>query len=387
MKSADRPAILGGRPIFTKKMPLTRPSLVDWSKISKKIKKIIDTGQLTKGRHLDEFEKKSAAFLKVGQTVAVSSCTIGLVLTLRALELSGEVILPSFTFMATGGGVWWNNLKPVFVDVAPDTFNINPEEVEKQITSKTSAILAVHLFGNPAAVERLEAIARKYHLKLIFDAAHGFGALYQGQPLGRYGTAEVFSLSPTKLLVTGEGGLIATNQPELARKLKIFREYGNPGNYDCLYPGLNARMQEFSATLGTAGLAILEKTARKRNLLARVFMEELSALPGISFQKINRGNRCSYKDFVIIIDEKKAPVNRDLLATALVHENIDTRNYYDPPLHRQTVFKKWAPSWSLPVTDFLAQRALSLPISSKMTAAQVRTICRAIRRIFSWGVR
>lgn len=385
MNKTNKPAILGGPPKFKKKVPLTVPSLVSWSKISKNIKEIIETGYLTKGRYLKAFEKKAAGYLGVPQAVAVSSCTTGLVITLQALELTGEVILPSFTFMATGHAVAWNRLKPVFVDVRPDTFNIDPVQVEKNITDKTSAILAPHIFGNPCDITALEKIARKHKLKLIFDAAHGFGALYQGRPLGANGQAEVFSLSPTKLLVAGEGGLVTTRDKKLAEKVKIGREYGNPGNYDSIYPGLNARMQEFSAILGAANLDILEKVALKRNRLARFFIKNLKDLPGLSFQTIEKGNRCSYKDLAIVVDERKAPLSRDRLARALACENIDTRNYYNPPLHRQTAYRKWGRALQLPVTEFLASSAVSLPISSKMTESEAALIARAIRNIWEFG--
>lgn len=385
MKKSERPAILGGQSIFARTLPLTRPALVAWAKLKKPLKEIISSGLLTKGAYLKKFEEKVAHFLGVKYAVATSSCTTGLILVLQALGLKGEVILPSFTFMATGHALLWNHLTPVFAEIRPETLNIDPDDVRKKITAKTSAMLVPHIFGNPADIGTLQKIAQKHGLKLIFDAAHGFGSLYQGKPLGRFGEAEVFSLSPTKLLVTGEGGVVTTNNKALAERLKIAREYGNSGDYDSLFAGLNARMQEFSAILGIANLTILEKVSQKRNQLARLFIRNLRKFPGIYFQKIAPTNRSSYKDLTILIDESKAPLNRDQLARALASENIETRNYYDPPLHHQTAFRQFSKGVLLPVTEMISPRALSLPLSSRMTAREVLKICAAIKRIFKFS--
>lgn len=375
------PAILGGKKAFSRVLPLTRPALAPWSKVSPPLREIIENGYLTKGRYLKEFEKKVSQYLGVKYAVATSSCTTGLVLTLLALDLKGEVILPSFTFMATGLAVLWNNLTPVFADILPDTLNIDPEDVTGKITNKTVAILVPHIFGNPADIKGLEKIAQKHGLKLIFDAAHGFGALYQGQPVGAFGDAEIFSTSPTKLLVTGEGGVVATNNFEIAKKVALGREYGNPGNYDCVLLGLNARMQEFSAILGLANLKILKPGAQKRNQLARLFMKNLKDIPGVSFQKIEPGSRSSYKDFTLLIDQELAGLDRDQLAQALAAENIETRNYYDPALHQTKLFQKFNRGLKLLGTEKAAREAISLPLGSQMTEEDVFKVCRTIKNI------
>ncbi len=249
--------------------------------------------------------------------MAVSSCTLGLLLTYHGLGLKGEVIVPSFTFMATVHPLLWVGTEPVFVDIDPYTWNIDPAKVEAAITERTTAIVAVHNFGNPAPVAELEAIARRHGLRLIFDAAHGFGALYRGRPVGGFGDAEVFSLSPTKLLVAGEGGIVATNNDDLAEHIRVGREYGNPGDYNSDFPGLNVRLPEFNALLGLHSLGMLEENAKRRNRVAAIFRERLSQIPGLTFQRIHPQDRSSYKDFSILVDEAKFGLTRDELALAL----------------------------------------------------------------------
>jgi len=344
---------------------------------------ILDSGTLTKGQYLVDFEDKLGSYLGVDNAMGVSSCTTGLILALKALKLTGEVILPSFTFSATAAAVVANGLTPVFVDCDPDTFNIDPSAVELAITPNTSAIIAVHIFGNPAPVDDLELIAAKRNLKLIFDAAHGFGSLLDGRTLGANGDVEVFSCSPTKLLVSGEGGVVATNIPEIAESVRMGREYGNPGDYNTRFAGLNGRMSEFHAAVGIESLSNLERNAEKRNQLAKLYKQQLSNLPGLHFQKVLPGNRCSFKDFGVAIDSQTFGLGRDEFAEALNYEGIQTRPYYDPPVHRQTAYARYYTQGDggLPVTEKLAESILCLPMSSLMTELLVEKICKCIFRI------
>jgi dTDP-4-amino-4,6-dideoxygalactose transaminase len=242
--------------------------------------------------------------------------------------------------------------------------------------------VAVHNFGNPAEIDELKAIADRHGLKLIFDAAHGFGAMYRGQPVGKQGDAQVYSLSPTKLLIAGEGGIVATNDDALADRVRMGREYGNDGNYDSAFAGLNARMPELSALMGRHSLCNLEQAALQRNHTADLYRRELGRLPGIGFQEIAQSNRSSYREYSIMIDSSSFGLDRDQLATALTAENVDIRKYYDPPVHRQTAYAQFAPSdGKLINTDSLASRSLSLPMWSEMSDETALNICRAIRRI------
>ena len=382
----NKPAILGSEPIFKQKIPIVRPVLPSFADLAEDAEELLTTGMVTKGRHVLRFEEAIAEHLGVRHAIAVSSCTTGLMLTYKCLGLTGEVIIPSFTFMATASALLWAGLKPIFADVDFQTTNLDPRSVEAAITSETSAIVAVHNFGNPADVDALQELAESKGLKLIFDAAHGFGALYQGTPVGSQGDAHVFSLSPTKLVIAGEGGIVATNDDDLAARVRIGREYGNSGRYDSAFPGINARLAEFNALMGEHSLRKLEPAARRRNEIASLYREMLGVLPGIGFQKARDGNRNSYKDFSLTVDPEFFGLTRDNLAAALERENVDTRTYYDPPVHRQTAYMQFAPLCErLHNTDLLAACSLSLPIWSCMSDEIASTICEAVRRIHEFA--
>jgi len=376
--------MLGGNRTFWERIPICRPALPDFSEISEKYAEVFDTGQITNGNHVREFEERTEEYLGVKNAVAVSSCTSGLMLAQKALELKGEVIVPSFTFSATVHSILWNGLKPVFVDCNPETFNLDVKLIREKITDKTCAIMAVYIFGNPPEITKLEEIATEYDLRLIFDAAHAFGSRYHERFAGNFGDVEIFSLSPTKVLVAGEGGIAATNNNELARKIRIGRDYGNPGDYNCEFTGLNARMTEFNAVLGIRNLKNLEDNIAKRNNLADIYRFFLSKIPGISFQKIEKGMRSTYKDFSILIDAEIFGLNRDVIALCLDRENVETKKYYFPPVHIQDACRRACENDTcvLPATDYISQNILSLPIYSDMTEEEAVKICEVIRKIY-----
>lgn len=369
-------------PTATKKpIPFVRPSLPDPGTLWKPIQEAFASGMLTKGTHLERFERELAAHLEVEHAVCVSSCTSGLMLTYRGLDLTGEVIVPSFTFMATVGAMIWAGLRPVYVDVNPETTNVDPQAVEAAITPRTSAIVAVHNFGNPADIEALVDIARRHDLRLIFDAAHGFGTRYRGRPVGGQGDAQAFSMSPTKLVVAGEGGVVATNNSELARLLRIGREYGNDGHYDSLFAGMNARMPEISALVGSLSLARLEDVVAMRQHVASCYQQALSDLPGIGFMQVDPEDRCSYKDFSITIDAEQFGATREDVIAALRAEGIDTRCYYDPPVHRHQAYQQYVTQKThLPNTEWLAASSLSLPIGAQIDESGIERVARVIRQ-------
>jgi dTDP-4-amino-4,6-dideoxygalactose transaminase len=380
-----RPVILGGDPILSRIVPLTRPHIPAAEPVIKAFRKSLKSGVLTKGDQLKRFEQELQAHLSSDYVVAVSSCTTGLMLALQALGLTGEVILPSFTFSATAAAIVWNGLTPVFVDCDPDTFTIDVDSVQRAINPRTSAIVAVHVFGNPAPIEKLEWVAAEHGLALVFDAAHGFGTLYQGRTLGSNGDVEVFSCSPTKLLAAGEGGVVATRRADVAEMIRTGREYGNPGDYNTLFAGMNGRMSEFHAALGTESLKKLDWNAEKRNDLAKSYKKRLHNLPGLSFQKVAEGNRCSYKDFGMVVNAEEFGLSRNELAAALAPEGVNTRAYYDPPVHMQAAYSAFSrPSLDLNVTDHLANSIICLPMSSDMTKTTVSMICECICRIHAW---
>ena len=379
---SDRPAILGAPPCFDELVPIVRPVLPAFSEMEADYREIFESRIITRGKHLEAFEEAVAASLQAKHVVAVSSGTCGLVLTYLGLGMTGEVIVPSFTFLATVGALVRAGARPVFVDVEPDTQNLDPEAVGRAITPRTTGIVAVHNFGNPAAIDSLQAVARRHHLKLVFDAAHAFGSLYQGSPVGGQPDAQVFSLSPTKLLIAGEGGIVATGDDQLAEYVRRGREYGMAPGYDSLFAGLNARMSELHAVLGLHSMQMLEAAVARRQELAKLYQESLSDVPGIGFQTVRPGDRSSFKDFSITVDPEAFGLPRDDLAGALRVENIDTRAYWNPPVHRQTAYQCFAPSEDLlQNTVLLAQRSLSLPLWSQMDEQIVLRIAAAIRSV------
>jgi dTDP-4-amino-4,6-dideoxygalactose transaminase len=375
-------AILGGAPTFEQLLPIVRPTLPPYDELVGEFAEILGSGMVTRGRHLRAFEEAAATHLQVKHAVAVSSCTSGLMLVYRGLGLTGEIIAPSFTFMATVSAAVWAGLRPVLVDVNRATQNICTTAAEAAITPRTSAIVAVHNFGNPAEIDVLEGIANRKGVKLIFDAAHGFGAKYRGAPVGVQGNAQVYSLSPTKLVVAGEGGVVATNSDELADAVRKGREYGMAPGYDSQFAGINSRMSEFHACLARHSLAMLEANSQRRQELAECYRRELGRLPGLGFQEVSAGNQSSYKDFSITVDAERFGLNRNDLSKALAAENIDSRKYYDPPVHRQSAYREFAPrEETLPATAWLASASLSLPLWSHMTTETVCKICGAIEKI------
>jgi len=380
---ADRkPAVIGGEPAFPMPLPMLRPHLPPYAHVADDFSRILASGLITNGRYVGELEERVRDHIKIDHCVAVSSCTGGMMLLFKAAQLTGEVVVASFTFTATVGALLWAGLEPVFADCRPDTFNVDPEDVERKISTKTSAILATHVFGNPADVDALEEIAASHGIKLFFDAAHGFGSLRNGRPVGSFGDGEIFSLSPTKLLIAVEGGIVVTKHPELATRVQWGRNYGNPGDYDCRLLGLSARMSELHAALALVGLEGVSDRVARRNLLAARYREELGQLPGISFQTIRSTDRTSYKDFTVVIDEEAFGLSRDRLAMALEAENVATRKYFFPPVHEQQ-FVRSSPhrAEGLGVTERLSRRVLSLPMYSLLSEQEIEKICEAIGRI------
>src|ERR1700736_835792 len=367
-------------PIFEKFLPVVDPEGGPGEEFLDDVRRILVSKQLTNGAYVRRFEAAAAAYLGVEQCVAVSCCTSGLLLVLKALDLQGEVILPSFTFHATAHAVVWNGLMPVFADCDAKTFCVDPQAVRAQVSSRTAAILGVHLFGNPAAVQELEEIAAELQIPLVFDAAHAFGSSIGGKRIGGFGTAEVFSFSPTKLVVAGEGGLVATRDAGLAEQLRAARNYGDAGNYDPEILGVNARMSEINAAMALHGLAGLDARIERRNEIRLRYERNLSDVVGIRFQEVSEGGRSTFKDFSVIVDEREFGHSRDWLVERLHLENIGVRKYFSPPVHRQKLYSATWDGRALPVTDMVSDGVVSLPIYSSLTDESVDKVCEVIRR-------
>ena len=378
----DRPAIDGGRPVFPDGLPLARPAIADPAAVADAAATILASGVLTNGPYVRRLEERAADYLGVRHCIAVASCTAGLMLSLRASNLSGDVVLPSFTFSASAHAVAWNGLRPVFTDIRPDDLLLDPDAVARSAGVRTSAILATHTYGTPCDVEALGSLAASNGIRLFFDAAHAFGSRRGDRMVGGFGDAEVFSLSPTKVLIAGEGGIIATNDDSLAERCRIGRDYGNPGDYDTRFVGLNARMSELHAATALASFEDLEERIGLRNQLAERYRKVLADVPGIDFPAVAEGDRSTYKDFTILIDPDRFGMDAAAVANALAAEGVQTRRYYSPPVHRQRAYRWVGPAnGGLPETDRAAARVLTLPLWTPMADEQVDGVGAAMARL------
>ena len=386
MKStvSEKPAVLGGKPTFKSVVPIVKPPLkaiIDKTLLD--FRKILESRMITNSEFVRRLEEAAATYLGVKQCVATSSCSSALMLSIKALRIRhGEALLPSFTFPATAHAVYWNQLKIRLVDCDRQTFNMSIEDLEEKVTKESKMIMPVHVFGNPCNTKAIEEIAEDNGLKIIYDAAHAFGAKKDGVSVGGFGDAEVFSGSPTKAFTTVEGGIVATDNPEIAQTVKIGRNYGHYGDYNCVMPGLSARMSELHAALGLNLLPHVASDVEKRNSLARRYLKGLRKLHGIQFQKITANSLSTYKDFAIVIDRKKFGLNRDQLAASLQKENVMTRKYFYPPIHMQKCYPELnADDEALPNTSYVAKNVLCLPMFSELSDEQVNRIVEAVSKI------
>jgi len=378
---SGKPAILGGSRAFPDGLPFHRPPVPDADRVAMDVRRVLAAGELSNGPLVADLEQSISRYLGVRHCVAVSSCTAGLMLVLRASDLSGDVVVPSFTSAATALAVSWNGLRPVFADIDPSTLTLAADAAMAAAGVRSSAILATHTFGTPCDVEALTEAASGTGIRLFFDAAHAFGSMHGGAHVGGFGDAEVFSLSARQVMVAGEGGVIATNSDVLAEKCRIGRDSADPGNEDSRVPGLNARMSEFHAAVGLASLAGLDERITRRNELAREYRRALEQMPGVSFPVVREGDSSTFKDFVILIDPDVFGLSAANLSDALASDGVETRRYL-PPVHRRRAYRSLPGGGrGLPVTEQAAERALALPLWTDMTDAQVVRVVEAIARI------
>ena len=380
--STDRPALLGGAPMFAERLPLVRPALGRTEDLERRYARIVDSGILTNGPTVRELEETVAERLGVPHVVGVASCTSGLMLVLQALEARGPVVLPSFTFAASAHAVAWAGGTPVFAEVSEDSLTLDPDDAARtieELAGGATAMTATHVYGTPCRTEALARVADRAGIPLVYDAAHGLGSVRRSTPVGNFGAAEVFSLSPTKVVVAGEGGLVATHDAELAKAIRLGRDYGNPGDYDCRFAGLNARMSELHAATALHSLALLDEALGRRREMVRLFWHQLGDVAGVRGPALDDGDVSTYKDLTMVVDESVNGISARTLGVALAAEGIDSRHYYDPPIHLQQAYAH-LPQRELPVTDRLARSVISPALWSHMTDDQVRGIALAVRR-------
>jgi dTDP-4-amino-4,6-dideoxygalactose transaminase len=286
--------------------------------------------------------------------------------------------------VATADAVHWAGLKPVFADILPDTFTLDPAAVEAAITPRTAAILSVHIYGHPCEVDALGEIAQRRGLALLYDAAHATGSRYAGRPVGGFGDAEVFSFHATKIFPVGEGGCITTRIGPLAETVTLMRKFGDPGDENTLIPGINAKMQEFNAIMGLAVMKVIDQHIANRRRYAARLVERLGRLPGIRFQAIRPLAFMNYQNFALLVDAEGFGLGREQLYAALAAENILPRKYFYPPVHWHTAYMAYRSAW-LPVTEQISSQVLCLPFYSEMSDEILDILGTAIERIQAYA--
>ncbi|MGE5294774.1 MAG: aminotransferase class I/II-fold pyridoxal phosphate-dependent enzyme [Solirubrobacterales bacterium] len=375
-------AILDGEPAMPVKFHVGSPNIGNRSRLMERILDVLDRRWLTNGGvYVREFEQRIAEMAGVRHCVAMCNGTVALEIAIRAMGLDGEVILPSFTFVATAHALRLQGITPVFCDIDPQTHNIDPTRVELLITPRTSAILGVHVWGRPCDVESLEEIARRRRLGLLFDAAHAFGCSHKGRPIGSFGDAEVYSFHATKFVNACEGGAIVTNNPDLAARMELMRNFGFAG-YDCVTClGTNGKMNEFSAAMGLTSLDSIDEfiEANRRNY--EQYRDELADVPGLEVVSYDENDRNNYQYLAVEVDETRLELSRDDLVHILHQENVMARRYFHPGCHRMEPYRSEFPHvhLRLPHTEALTRRVMCLPTGTNVTAEAISTICGILR--------
>ena len=375
-------AIAGAEPAFCEVLHVGRPNIGDRQRLWQRINDLLDRRWLTNdGQYVQEFERRVADRIGVRHCVAVSSGTMGLEIAIRALGLSGEVIVPSYTFAGTAHALRWQGITPVFCDVTRGAHTIDVRRVEERITSRTTGILAVHLWGNACDVDDLVEIAERRQLKLLFDAAHAFGCSYKGRMIGNCGNAEIFSFHATKFLNAFEGGAIVTNDDGLATQMRLMRNFGFCGLDDVVCVGTNGKMSEPSAAMGLTNLESMDDFIAINHRHYQHYRRELSDIPGISLQRLSEEERCNYQYIVLEVDESRAGLNRNDLVRILHAENVRARRYFFPGCHRMAPYRDLdgeTGTW-LPETERLTECVMCLPTGSSLRLEEIAAICQIIR--------
>ncbi len=375
-------AILGGTPAFDSPVHVGQPNIGSEEGILARIQASLANRWLSNnGPNVQEFERRLESYLGVRNCVAVCNATAGLEIAIRALGLAGEVIVPAFTFVATPHSLQWQGISPVFCDIEPVDHNIDPARIEELITPKTTAILAVHLWGEPAQVGALDLIARRCGLKLIFDSAHAFACDHGDRMVGGFGDAEVFSFHATKFFNTFEGGAVATNDDELAARIRLMTNFGFSGYDTVVSLGTNGKMNEISAAMGLDGLEHVDGFIETNRMNRKRYRDSLDGIPGIRLMEHGVNGRRNHQYIVLEVSGADTGIDRDVLLSCLWAENVRARRYFHPGCHRMEPYRSIFPDVSsrLPVTERVASRVLVLPTGRSVDDASIDAICGVIR--------
>lgn len=385
-KSITDLAIFGGEPFFKEPLFVGRPNICNREKLFQRLNEATDRRWLTNdGPLLLEMEARFAEFLEVKHCIAVSNATLGLQLLAHALELKGEVLMPSFTFIGTARAMEWQGLKPRFCDVLDSRHSIDPNAVRMAITPKVSAILGVHLWGIPCQIDELQAIADEHDIPLIFDAAHAIGSVYKGKKIGNFGRAEVFSLHATKAIHALEGGLITTNDDQLATRIRLARNYGILDEDIFAGTGINAKMNEYSAAMALSNLEGYDDLLTHNQHIQRVYKSSIQEIPAVQFVTANTLSEHN-SHYAVLNVPSELPVERDRMRKILRAENVYARRYFWPSCHNIIPYCNDIHSNSLQVTDKLAGSLLQLPTGFQMTAEDAANIGKLISFIYEMHI-
>jgi len=387
-KSLDELAVLGSTPLFAQPLHVGRPNIGDRQRLLARINEMLDRRWLSNnGPFVQEFERKVESELEVKHCIAMCNGTVALEIAIRAAGLHGEVIVPSFTFIATAHSLQWQEITPVFCDIDPRTHNLDPAQVERMITPRTSGIIGVHVWGRPCQVDTLSEIAGRCNLKLMFDASHAFGCSWKGRMIGNFGQAEVFSFHATKFFNTFEGGAIVTNDDELAGKIRLMKNFGFSGYDNVIYIGTNGKMSEISAAMGLTGLESLQDFVKINRLHYEQYRRELADVPGIRMVTYDETERSNYQYVVLEVEEEITRIGRDSILTILHAERVLARRYFYPGCHAMEPYRSYFPHAGLllPETEALARRVLILPTGTGVDEEAIGGICRLIRLAVAHG--
>jgi dTDP-4-amino-4,6-dideoxygalactose transaminase len=370
-------AIAGGSPTFAEPLHVGRPNIGSHAAFMQKMEDVLQRRWLTNGGPMvQQFETRLQEFLGVKHVVCITNATIALELAIRALGLKGEVIVPSFTFVATAHALQWQEITPVFCDVAPGTHHIDPSQIPNLVTPRTTGIIGVHTWGKACYHEELQAVARRHGLTLLYDAAHAFGCTHRGQMIGSLGAAEVFSFHATKFFNSFEGGAIATDDGDLAARIVNMRNFGFKGYDNVENVGTNGKMTEACAAMGLTNLDSLDEFMSVNQRNYALYRDLLDGLPGLRLLSFPRGEKHNHQYVVIEIDAEEAGINRDSVLQILHAENVLARRYFFPGCHRMQPYHSLYPYsiLRLPRTEKLITRVLVLPTGTAMSEHDVEAV-------------
>jgi dTDP-4-amino-4,6-dideoxygalactose transaminase len=380
-------AINGAPPVFAEPLHVGRPNIGNQENFLRLVAAMLERRWLTNnGPLVQMFEQRLVDRLGVKHCIAMCNGTIALEIAIRALGLTGEVIVPSFSFIATAHALFWQGITPVFADIDPDTHNLDPASVRRMITPRTTGIIGVHLWGRAAPISELQAIADEYGLKLIFDAAHAFGCSSGGRMIGGFGQAEIFSFHATKFFNTFEGGAVATNDDTLAEAMRLMRNFGFAGPDNVIHAGTNGKMPEVCAAMGITNLDYLEKVVDANHLNYLAYRDAVDDVSGIRIIPYYHAEKNNFQ-YVVVEVGPECPVGRDEIVEALTAENVLARKYFWPGCHRMKPFRELFPHAGLvlPNTERVAERVMVLPTGTTVVPSMCSVIGDVIRKFAAHG--